>query len=133
MTNKPNRKPISDETIEYVSILAKLDRSPAEKEKAKEDMDQMLAYIDKLKELDTTEVEPLSHIFPMSNVFREDELQSGKDELLSRDDRLPSQKDQVSSKESSEPESETLITREAILKNAPAQKDGSFMVPKTIG
>lgn len=64
---------ISDETIEYVGILAKLELSEEEKENAKKDMEEMLDYIDKLGELDTSGVEPLSHVFPVHNVFREDE------------------------------------------------------------
>ena len=44
---------ISDETIEYVGILAKLELSPEEKEQAKKDMGNMLDYIDMLNELDT--------------------------------------------------------------------------------
>ena len=63
---------ISDETIEYVGILAKLELSPEEKEAAKKDMASMLDYIDKLNELDTTGVEPMSHVFPVNNVCRED-------------------------------------------------------------
>lgn len=65
---------ISDETIEYVGILAKLELSEEEKENAKKDMEEMLDYIDKLGELDTSGVEPLSHVFPVHNVFREDEV-----------------------------------------------------------
>jgi len=91
---------ISDETIEYVGILAKLELSDEEKEAAKRDMGRMLDYIDKLGELDTAGVEPMSHIFPVENVFREDVV-TGTD------------------------------CREAILKNAPRQKDGMFVVPKT--
>lgn len=49
---------ISDETIEYVGILAKLELSEEEKEQAKADMGKMLDYIDKLNELDTSGVEP---------------------------------------------------------------------------
>ncbi len=63
---------ITDETIDYVSILAKLELSKEEKEQAKADMEKMLAYIDMLNELDTTDVEPMSHVFPVQNVFRED-------------------------------------------------------------
>ena len=48
---------ISDETIEYVGILAKLELSEEEKENAKKDMEEMLDYIDKLGELDTSGVE----------------------------------------------------------------------------
>ena len=92
---------ISDETIEYVGILAKLELSEEEKEKAKKDMGSMLDYIDKLNELDTTGVESMSHVFPVQNVFREDVVVNGDD-------------------------------RENILKNAPEEKDGSFVVPKTV-
>lgn len=63
---------ISNETIDYVGILAKLELSPEEKERAKEDMAKMLDYIDTLNELDTSGVEPMSHVFPVHNVFRED-------------------------------------------------------------
>lgn len=92
---------ISDETIAYVGSLAKLELSQAEKEQAKQDMGRMLDYIDKLNELDTTGVEPMSHVFPVHNVFREDVVENGDD-------------------------------REHILKNAPAKKDGSFKVPRTV-
>ena len=91
---------ISDETIEYVGILAKLELSDEEKEQAKSDMGRMLDYIDKLGELNTTGVEPMSHVFPVQNVFRED--------VVTNSD-----------------------TREELLANAPEQKDGMFMVPRT--
>lgn len=70
---------ISDETIEYVGILAKLELSDEEKEQAKKDMGSMLDYIDKLNELDTSNVEPMSHVFPVNNVFREDIVTNGDD------------------------------------------------------
>ncbi len=70
---------ISDETIEYVGILAKLELSPQEREEAKHDMGRMLDYIDKLNELDTSGIEPMSHVFPVSNVFREDVVTNGDD------------------------------------------------------
>ena len=41
------------------------------------DMESMLDYIDKLNELDTTGVEPMSHVFPVQNVFREDVVENG--------------------------------------------------------
>ncbi len=68
---------ISDETIEYVGILAKLELSPEEKEQAKQDMGRMLDHIDKLNELDVSSVEPMSHVFPVNNVFREDVVTNG--------------------------------------------------------
>ena len=91
---------ITNETIEYVSILAKLELSDEEREQAKTDMSRMLEYIDKLGELNTDNVEPMSHVFPVENVFRED--------VITNSD-----------------------IRGQLLANAPEQKDGMFMVPKT--
>ena len=65
-------KIIDDETMENVCILAKLSLSEEEKGKAKAEMQKMLDYVEKLDELDTSEVEPMSHIFQDENVFRED-------------------------------------------------------------
>lgn len=83
---------INDETIEYVGILAKLELSENEKEQAKKDMGRMLDYIDKLGELDTEGVEPMSHVFPVQNVFREDVVTNSdaREQLLSN---APDQKD----------------------------------------
>ncbi len=83
---------ISDETIEYVGILAKLELTDAEKEEAKKDMGRMLDYIDMLNELDTSGVEPMSHIFAMNNVFREDVVTNGdeREKILKN---APEQKD----------------------------------------
>ena len=67
---------ISDEMIEYVGILAKLELSDEEKEQAKKDMGNMLNYIDMLNDLDTAGVEPMSHVFPVHNVFREDVVEN---------------------------------------------------------
>ena len=68
---------ISDEPIDYVGILAKLELSAKEKEDAKADMEKMLDYIDTLNELDTSGIEPMSHVFPVNNVFREDVVTNG--------------------------------------------------------
>ena len=76
---------ITGEMIEYVGILAKLELSGEEKEAAKKDMGRMLDYIDKLGELDTEGVEPMSHVFPVNNVFREDiptDIDGSKDALF---------------------------------------------------
>ena len=85
---------ISDETIEYVGILAKLELSEEEKEAAKKDMGRMLDYIDKLGELDTTGVEPMSHVFPVQNVFREDVVTNG-DESEQTLAHAPGEKDNM--------------------------------------
>lgn len=70
---------IDDETMEYVAILAKLSLTEDEKEEAKRDMGGMLDYIDMLNELNTEGVEPVTHIFPLTNVFREDTVSADKD------------------------------------------------------
>lgn len=83
---------ITDETIDYVGILAKLELSDEEKEHAKIDMASMLDYIDKLSELNTEGVEPMSHVFPVNNIFREDIVVNGddRDNILSN---APAKKD----------------------------------------
>ncbi len=72
------RDRISDETIEYVAILAKLELSREEKEKILREMEKMLDYFSKLKEVDTSMIEPMSHLFDLSNVFREDQIEKQK-------------------------------------------------------
>lgn len=85
---------ISDEMIEYVGILAKLELSEEEKEQAKKDMGSMLDYIDKLNELDTTGIEPMSHISKLQNVFREDVVTNG-DESRNTLRNAPGKKDNM--------------------------------------
>jgi aspartyl-tRNA(Asn)/glutamyl-tRNA(Gln) amidotransferase subunit C len=85
---------ISDETIDYVGILAKLELSDEEKEQAKVDMGRMLDYIDKLGELDTTGIEPMSHVFSVQNVFREDIVTNG-DESAKTLKNAPGEKDNM--------------------------------------
>ncbi|MCM1326911.1 MAG: Asp-tRNA(Asn)/Glu-tRNA(Gln) amidotransferase subunit GatC [Bacteroidales bacterium] len=70
---------MDDETVKYIEMLANLELSDEERRQAKQDMDRMLNYIDKLNELNTDGVEPMSHVFPMQNVFREDAAVNGDD------------------------------------------------------
>lgn len=70
---------ITDETIKYVAALAKLELGGEEKEKAKTDLSNILGYIDTMNELDTGGIEPMSHAFPVKNVFREDVVTNGED------------------------------------------------------
>lgn len=69
---------ISDEMIEYVTLLAKLELTREEKAKVQGEMEKMLEYFSKLKELDTSMIEPMTHLFDLSNVLREDQIQSQK-------------------------------------------------------
>ena len=65
-------KRIDDEIMENVCILAKLSLKGRELESSREEMQKMLDYVQKLDELDTEQVPPLTHIFGDVNVFRED-------------------------------------------------------------
>ncbi len=63
---------ITDDLIDYVSSLARLDLSTAEKAKTKEEIGKIIDYMEILKTLDTSDIEPMSHVLPVTNVFRED-------------------------------------------------------------
>ena len=65
---------ITMQEVEHVARLARLELTAEEKERMRAQLDSILSYIDKLNELDTTAVEPTSHVLPMTNVFREDEV-----------------------------------------------------------
>ena len=70
---------ITDKTVEYVAALAKLELSDAEKERTKKDLEDIIGYMDTMNELDTENVEAMSHVFPLKNVFREDVVTNGPD------------------------------------------------------
>ena len=59
--------------VRYVAHLARLELSADEEKKLSVQLDGILGYIDKLKELDVTGVEPTAHAVPMVNVTRPDE------------------------------------------------------------
>ena len=92
---------ITDKLVAYVAELAHLKLDGEQRAQAAADLARMIGYVDKLSELDTEGVEPMSHAFPVTNVFREDEVRDSMD-------------------------------RELVHANAPAAKDGCFLVPKTV-
>ena len=59
--------------VGYVAQLARLNLSPAERELFQRQLSDVLHYIEKLREVDVTEVEAATHAIPVFNVFREDE------------------------------------------------------------
>lgn len=87
--------------IKYLANLARLELTPEEEQKFAAQLGQVLAYIEKLKELDVTQVEATAHAMPRQNVTRADVVQPS----LSADEAL---------------------------RNAPAQADGLFIVPKIV-
>jgi aspartyl-tRNA(Asn)/glutamyl-tRNA(Gln) amidotransferase subunit C len=62
----------SDFNIQYVAHLARLSLSPAEEQQFGAQLGGILGYIEKLKELDVTGIEPTAHAVPLVNVFRPD-------------------------------------------------------------
>lgn len=63
---------ISKKEVEHVAHLARLTLTDEELVKMTGQLDNILSYVDKLKELDTRQVVPTSHVFSVSNAFRED-------------------------------------------------------------
>lgn len=92
---------ITPELVDYVAALARLRLSEQERLAAQRDLSRILDYVGTLEALDTDGITPMSHAFPVQNVFREDVI-------------TPS------------------MPRADILRNAPQQKDGCFLVPKTV-
>jgi aspartyl-tRNA(Asn)/glutamyl-tRNA(Gln) amidotransferase subunit C len=90
-----------DIDVKYVAHLARLSLSPDEEQTIGAQLGNVLGYIEKLKEVDVTGVEPTAHAFPLVNVTRPDEVQ-------------PS------------------ISNSEALRNAPAQTNGLFIVPKIV-
>ena len=70
---------ITDEMIDYISQLARLELSEEEKEKSKNEIGKIIDYMDILNTIDTTDIEAMSHAFPVKNVFREDILKPSVD------------------------------------------------------
>ena len=70
--------------VEKIAQLAKLSFSEEEKQKFTEQFNQILAYMEKLNELDTENVEPTAHVLELKNVMRRDEVK----EWLSQEEAL---------------------------------------------
>ena len=75
---------INTELVDYISELSRLELEAEEKQAMTAQLEQIIAYMDVLNQLDTQNVEPMSHVFPVKNVLREDEVVPSQDraELL---------------------------------------------------
>jgi aspartyl-tRNA(Asn)/glutamyl-tRNA(Gln) amidotransferase subunit C len=75
---------VNDALVDKLANLARLKFEAAEKEEIKKDLQQMISFVDKLNELDTSGVEPLLHMTDEVNVLREDEVKGSmtKEEAL---------------------------------------------------
>ena len=65
---------ITKNNVEYVSNLSRLELNDADMDAFVPNFQEILSYIDKLNELDTSNVEPIAHVLPLKNVKREDEI-----------------------------------------------------------
>jgi aspartyl-tRNA(Asn)/glutamyl-tRNA(Gln) amidotransferase subunit C len=76
---------ISREEVKHVAKLARLDLTEQEQERLTVQMNAILSYMEKLSELDTTNVAPTTHAIQLQNVFRHDEVRPSleREETLS--------------------------------------------------
>lgn len=63
--------------VEHIATLARLEFTEEEKQKFTHQLNEILAYVEQLNKLDTSKVEPLSHVIELDNVFREDVVKPG--------------------------------------------------------
>ena len=63
---------MSDFNIQYVANLARVALTPDEEQRFGQQLTNILGYIEKLKEVDVSQVEPTAHAFPLVNVMRPD-------------------------------------------------------------
>lgn len=71
---------VTRKDVDTVATLARLSFTDAEKEEMTGTLNSILGYFDKLSELDTASVEPLTHILPVENVLREDAVAPSLDQ-----------------------------------------------------
>jgi aspartyl-tRNA(Asn)/glutamyl-tRNA(Gln) amidotransferase subunit C len=68
---------LTREAVLHVANLARLSLNPAEVDTFTRQLNDILAYVAKLQEVDTAGIPPLAHAMPLSNAFREDEVEPG--------------------------------------------------------
>jgi len=75
---------ITDEIVDHIAHLARLEFVGHEKEEIKQDMEKIINFMEKLSSVDTTDVEPLVFMSDAVNVLREDisEVTISKEEAL---------------------------------------------------
>lgn len=75
---------ITAELVDYLAGLSRLELQEGDRQAMTAELERILAYMDVLERLDTQGVEPMSHVFPVKNVLREDEVIPSQDraELL---------------------------------------------------
>ncbi len=63
---------ITKDTVKYVAHLARIELMPKELETLSQQLQEILGFIDKLKQVDIKDIPPTSHILPINNVLRDD-------------------------------------------------------------
>ena len=66
--------PRNDFDVKYVANLARIYLAPEEEQKFGSQLNHILGYIEKLRELDVSNVQPTAHAMPMVNVARRDDV-----------------------------------------------------------
>lgn len=70
---------ITDEMVDYVAALSRLNVRAEEKDALREELGSIIGYMDILSSVDTDGIEPMSHVFSVKNVFREDIVEPSYD------------------------------------------------------
>ena len=70
---------VTEELIRKLADLSRLEFSNEEKKNIREDLQKMIGFVEKLNELDLENIEPLTDVVKVSNVYREDEVQGTLD------------------------------------------------------
>ena len=65
---------VNTEMVDYISELSRMELRAGEKQAMTAQLEQIIAYMNVLNQLDTQGIEPMSHVFPVKNVLREDEI-----------------------------------------------------------
>jgi aspartyl-tRNA(Asn)/glutamyl-tRNA(Gln) amidotransferase subunit C len=68
---------LTPEIVQEIAALARLELTPAEKDLFTKQLNDILLYVAKLNELDTTDVPPMTHVLDLANVFRADAVAPG--------------------------------------------------------
>lgn len=75
---------ISQKEVKHIAKLSRLGLDASEIKKMENDLSSILDYIEKLKEVNVSKVEPTSHSIQIENVMREDEAKKQKPETVNK-------------------------------------------------
>lgn len=65
--------------VDYVAQLSRIELTEEQNEKAQKELGAIIDYADTLNEVDTMDIEPMSHVFAVKNVLREDVVKDSRD------------------------------------------------------